>query len=104
MHLAGVGGLKPPIHFHCVLHAKSGWVGGWVQRAYKIAYVLNGRPPWPPDVCFGYTMMNEFLENSKEIAIRKKEGKYECIAHRGLPLIMYAILHAIWTHFPTFCM
>ena len=79
-------------------------MGGWVQIAYKIAYVLNGRPPWPPDFCFGYTMMNEFLENSKEIAIRKKEGKYECIAHRGLPLIMYAILHAIWTHFPTFCM
>ena len=23
----GVGGVKPPIHFHCVLHAKRGWVG-----------------------------------------------------------------------------
>ena len=23
----GGGGLKPPIHFHCVLHAKRGWVG-----------------------------------------------------------------------------
>ena len=21
------GGVKPPIHFHCVLHAKRGWVG-----------------------------------------------------------------------------
>ena len=23
----GVGGVKPPIHFHCVFHAKRGWVG-----------------------------------------------------------------------------
>ena len=23
----GMGGVKPPIHFHCVLHAKWGWVG-----------------------------------------------------------------------------
>ena len=23
-HLVGVGGVKPPIHFHCVLHAKRG--------------------------------------------------------------------------------
>ena len=22
-----VGGVNPPIHFHCVLHAKRGWVG-----------------------------------------------------------------------------
>ena len=26
-HLGVVGGVKPPIHFHCVLHAKRGWVG-----------------------------------------------------------------------------
>ena len=26
-HLGGVGGVKPPIHFHCILHAKWGWVG-----------------------------------------------------------------------------
>ena len=26
-HLGWVGGVKPPIHFHCVLHAKRGWVG-----------------------------------------------------------------------------
>ena len=26
-HLEGVGGVKPPIHFHCLLHAKRGWVG-----------------------------------------------------------------------------
>ena len=38
----GVGGFKPPIHFHCVLHAKR---GRGVQKACKIAYVLNGRPP-----------------------------------------------------------
>ena len=25
-HLGG-GGVKPPIHFHCVLHAEMGWVG-----------------------------------------------------------------------------
>ena len=37
---SGVGGLKPPLHFHCVLHAKR----GWVQITCKIAYVLNGRP------------------------------------------------------------
>ena len=29
-HLGGVGGVKPPIHFHCVLHAKR---GGGVQKA-----------------------------------------------------------------------
>ena len=23
----GVGGVKPPIHFHCVVHAQRGWVG-----------------------------------------------------------------------------
>ena len=40
-HLGGVGGFKPPIHFHCVLHAKRGWM---VQIACTIAYVLNGRP------------------------------------------------------------
>ena len=22
MHLGGLGGVKPPIHFHCILHAK----------------------------------------------------------------------------------
>ena len=27
MHLGGLVGVKPPIHFHCVLHAKRGWVG-----------------------------------------------------------------------------
>ena len=26
-HLGGMGGVNPPIHFHCVLHAKRGWVG-----------------------------------------------------------------------------
>ena len=26
-HQGRLGGAKPPIHFHCVLHAKSGWVG-----------------------------------------------------------------------------
>ena len=26
-HLGWVGGVKPHIHFHCVLHAKRGWVG-----------------------------------------------------------------------------
>ena len=36
-----VGGVKPPIYFHCVLHAKRGWVG---PDSMKIAYVLNGRP------------------------------------------------------------
>ena len=40
-HLGGVGGFKPPIHFHCVLHAKK---GGEVQKECKIAYVLNGSP------------------------------------------------------------
>ena len=34
-------GVKFPIHFHCVLHAKR---GEGVQIACKIAYVLNGRP------------------------------------------------------------
>ena len=40
-HLGVVGGVMPPIHFHCVLHAKRGWVG----PTCKIAFVLNGRPP-----------------------------------------------------------
>ena len=44
-HLGGVGGFKPPIHFHCVLHAKR---GRGVQKAFKIAYVLNGRPLYKP--------------------------------------------------------
>ena len=26
-HLGGVGGVKLPIHFRCVLHAKRRWVG-----------------------------------------------------------------------------
>ena len=39
--LGRVGGVKPPIHFHRVLHAKG---VGWVQKACNIAYVLNGRP------------------------------------------------------------
>ena len=26
MHLGWVGGVKPHIHFDCVLHAKRGWV------------------------------------------------------------------------------
>ena len=38
----GRGGIKSPIHFHCVLHAKQG--GGGVQITCKIAYVLNGKP------------------------------------------------------------
>ena len=38
---SGVGRVKTPIHFHCVLHAKRG-VG--VQIACNIAYALNGRP------------------------------------------------------------
>ena len=38
----GRGGVKSPIHFHCVLHAKR---GEGVQKACKIAYVLSGRPP-----------------------------------------------------------
>ena len=37
----GGEGFKPPIHFHCVLHAKR---GRGVQKACKTAYVLNGRP------------------------------------------------------------
>ena len=34
------GGVKPPIHFYCVLHAKR---GEGVQIACNIAYVINGR-------------------------------------------------------------
>ena len=35
------GGVKPALHFYCVLHAKR---GEGVQIACKIAYVINGRP------------------------------------------------------------
>ena len=35
------GGVKPPIHFYCVLYAKR---GEGVQIACKNAYVINGRP------------------------------------------------------------
>ena len=41
MHLGG-GGVKPFIHFHCVLHEKR---GSGVKKTCKIAYVINGRPP-----------------------------------------------------------
>ena len=34
-------GVKSPIHFHCVLHAKRGG-GEGVQKAGKNAYVING--------------------------------------------------------------
>ena len=34
-------GVNSPIHFYCVLHAKR---GEGVQIAFKIVYVLNGRP------------------------------------------------------------
>ena len=44
------GGVKPPIHFHCVLHAKR-WEG--VQIACKIAYILNGRPQPITNYLFG---------------------------------------------------
>ena len=37
----GGEGIKSPIHFHCILHAKR---GEGVQIACKIAYVLDGRP------------------------------------------------------------
>ena len=40
-YLGRVDGVKPPIYFHCVSHAKR---GEGVQIACKIAYVLNGRP------------------------------------------------------------
>ena len=39
------GGLKSPVHFHCILHAKRGEV---VQIACKIAYILNGTPQTDP--------------------------------------------------------
>ena len=38
MHLGG-GGVKSPIHFHCVLHAKR---GGWVQHVKLCAYLMEG--------------------------------------------------------------
>ena len=45
------GGVKSPIHVHCVLLATTkkcvcvgGGGGGGVQIACKIAYILNGRP------------------------------------------------------------
>ena len=34
--------VKPPLHFHCVLHAKR--VGAWVQIVCTIAYILTERP------------------------------------------------------------
>ena len=36
----GRGGVKPPIHFYCLLHAKR----GGVQKACKNAYVIKRRP------------------------------------------------------------
>ena len=41
MHLGGGGGVNPPIRFHCVLHAKK---EKGIQKACKIAYVINRRP------------------------------------------------------------
>ena len=43
-HLGGGGGVKSPIHFHCVLHEEKRKGGGGVQIASKITYVLNERP------------------------------------------------------------
>ena len=44
MHLGGGGGgVKLPIHFHCVLHAKRGG-GEEVQKACENVYEINGRP------------------------------------------------------------
>ena len=35
--VGGGGGVKPPIHFHCVLHAESGWVGpGSMKNGVRI--------------------------------------------------------------------
>ena len=34
------GGVKPPIHFYCILHAKT----KGVKIACKIGYVINGKP------------------------------------------------------------
>ena len=45
--LGGGGGVKSPIHSHCVLHAKM-WEG--VQIACQIAYVLNRRAPFPGQI------------------------------------------------------
>ena len=38
------GGVKPPIHFHCVLHAKRGWVGpdsmyNCVRTKWKVPFL-----------------------------------------------------------------
>ena len=41
VRIMGEGGVKPPIHFFCVLHAKR---EEGVQIACQIAYVINGRP------------------------------------------------------------
>ena len=50
----GVREVKPSIHFHCVLHAKSGrGGGGGVQKACRIAYVLDGRPLTATSDCDG---------------------------------------------------
>ena len=40
----GVGEVKPPIHFHCILHAKRGWVGpdslqNCVRTKWKAPYI-----------------------------------------------------------------
>ena len=38
----GGGGVKPPIHFHCVLHAKR---GGWVQIPCRICVRTKWKAP-----------------------------------------------------------
>ena len=40
MHCGGWG-VKPPIHFHCLLYIS---IAYYMQITCEIAYVLNGRP------------------------------------------------------------
>ena len=41
----GLGGVKPPVHFHQLfITYYMQKEGGWVQMAFKNALVLNGRP------------------------------------------------------------
>ena len=51
-------GVKPSIHFYCVLHAKR---GEGVQIACKIAYVINGRP------VLNYRLLHCFIESQMKL-------------------------------------
>ena len=71
MHLGGAG-VKPPIHFYCVLHAKEKGGGQEIQKACKNWYVINGRPQGVFQIRYDIDLIYQ-LENE---AVKKNSGTH----------------------------